>query len=206
MSSTTMAMAAILPTPSLRSKRKSAKAAGAFIAAAVKEELSAPEEEQEQQQQQRRKSPSSNSGKRSYAKANSGHVGGHGAQPVPSTAQANNALANNRATKQLKRCSSAPSSSSAANAPSPTATSAAHSHAATKKKTALSTHAVEYLKSWMMSPEHIEHPYPTEDEKSSIMEDTGIELKQLNELVREQPQEVLEAAGGGIEGEDDERG
>ena len=38
---------------------------------------------------------------------------------------------------------------------------------------------VEYLKNWMMSPEHIAHPYPTEQEKAQIMQDTGIELKQL---------------------------
>lgn len=38
---------------------------------------------------------------------------------------------------------------------------------------------VEYLKAWMMSPEHIAHPYPTEKEKQEIMADTGIELKQL---------------------------
>jgi hypothetical protein len=48
-----------------------------------------------------------------------------------------------------------------------------------KKKTALSTHAVEYLKNWMMSPEHVDHPYPTEDEKLRIMSETGIVLKQL---------------------------
>ena len=30
-----------------------------------------------------------------------------------------------------------------------------------------------------MSPEHIAHPYPTEQEKSQIMAETGIELKQL---------------------------
>jgi len=30
-----------------------------------------------------------------------------------------------------------------------------------------------------MSPEHVAHPYPTEQEKSQIMADTGIELKQL---------------------------
>ncbi|KAL3941919.1 MAG: hypothetical protein SGBAC_003811 [Bacillariaceae sp.] len=39
---------------------------------------------------------------------------------------------------------------------------------------------VEYLKAWMMSPEHIAHPYPSEAEKVKIMADTGIELKQLN--------------------------
>lgn len=48
-----------------------------------------------------------------------------------------------------------------------------------KKKTALSSYAVEYLKAWMMSPDHIEHPYPTEDEKLKIMKETSIELKQL---------------------------
>lgn len=48
-----------------------------------------------------------------------------------------------------------------------------------KKKTALSAHAVEYLKNWMMSPEHVDHPYPTEEEKLRIMNETGIVLKQL---------------------------
>jgi|EP00970_Alexandrium_tamarense_P011025 hypothetical protein len=31
----------------------------------------------------------------------------------------------------------------------------------------------------MMSPEHISHPYLTEQEKAEIMAKTGIELKQL---------------------------
>lgn len=31
----------------------------------------------------------------------------------------------------------------------------------------------------MMSPEHVAHPYPTEQEKAQIMAETGIELKQL---------------------------
>mmetsp|Transcript_1855 Transcript_1855/g.2930 ORF Transcript_1855/g.2930 Transcript_1855/m.2930 type:complete len:419 (-) Transcript_1855:286-1542(-) len=48
-----------------------------------------------------------------------------------------------------------------------------------KKKTALSQHAVQYLKNWMLSPAHIEHPYPTEEEKVQIMKTTGIEIKQL---------------------------
>jgi hypothetical protein len=38
---------------------------------------------------------------------------------------------------------------------------------------------VEYLKAWILSPEHINHPYPTEKEKEQIMNDTGIEMKQL---------------------------
>lgn len=48
-----------------------------------------------------------------------------------------------------------------------------------RKSTSLPSETVEYLKSWMMSPEHIVHPYPTEQEKQKIMEETGIELKQL---------------------------
>jgi len=48
-----------------------------------------------------------------------------------------------------------------------------------RKSTSLPAETVDYLKAWMMSPEHIAHPYPTEQEKAQIMEDTGIELKQL---------------------------
>jgi Homeobox KN domain len=49
----------------------------------------------------------------------------------------------------------------------------------TKKSTTLPNETVEYLKAWMMSPEHIAHPYPTEIEKAKIIQDTGLELKQL---------------------------
>lgn len=48
-----------------------------------------------------------------------------------------------------------------------------------RKSSSLPAETVEYLKAWMMSPEHIAHPYPTEQEKAQIMVDTGIELKQL---------------------------
>jgi len=48
-----------------------------------------------------------------------------------------------------------------------------------RKSSSLPAETVEYLKAWMMSPEHIAHPYPTEPEKAQIMADTGIELKQL---------------------------
>eukprot|EP00548_Thalassiothrix_antarctica_P010425 CAMPEP_0194157504 /NCGR_PEP_ID=MMETSP0152-20130528/72283_1 /TAXON_ID=1049557 /ORGANISM="Thalassiothrix antarctica, Strain L6-D1" /LENGTH=99 /DNA_ID=CAMNT_0038865947 /DNA_START=35 /DNA_END=331 /DNA_ORIENTATION=+ len=48
-----------------------------------------------------------------------------------------------------------------------------------RKSSSLPAETVEYLKAWMMSPEHVAHPYPTEQEKSQIMADTGIELKQL---------------------------
>ena len=50
---------------------------------------------------------------------------------------------------------------------------------AKKKTTSLPPETVDYLKAWMMSEEHIHHPYPTEQEKAKIMQDTGIELKQL---------------------------
>jgi hypothetical protein len=49
-----------------------------------------------------------------------------------------------------------------------------------RKSSSLPSETVEYLKAWMMSPEHIAHPYPTEPEKAKIMADTGIELKQLS--------------------------
>jgi len=52
--------------------------------------------------------------------------------------------------------------------------------AASKRKSAsLPNETVEYLKAWMMSPEHIAHPYPTEAEKVKIMNETGLEIKQL---------------------------
>lgn len=50
---------------------------------------------------------------------------------------------------------------------------------AKRKSASLPSETVDYLKNWMMSPDHIAHPYPTEQEKTEIMKDTGIELKQL---------------------------
>jgi 2-polyprenyl-3-methyl-5-hydroxy-6-metoxy-1,4-benzoquinol methylase len=50
---------------------------------------------------------------------------------------------------------------------------------AQRKSSSLPVETVEYLKAWMMSAEHIAHPYPTDQEKAKIMADTGIELKQL---------------------------
>ena len=43
----------------------------------------------------------------------------------------------------------------------------------------LSEYTVDYLKNWMLSPEHIQNPYPTPQEKLQIMADTGIDKKQL---------------------------
>jgi hypothetical protein len=42
---------------------------------------------------------------------------------------------------------------------------------------------VDYLKAWMMSPLHINHPYPSEQEKAEIMAETGIELKKLTRMI-----------------------
>jgi len=39
---------------------------------------------------------------------------------------------------------------------------------------------IDYLKAWMMSPEHIAHPFPSQDEKAQIIRDTGIDPKQLS--------------------------
>ena len=48
------------------------------------------------------------------------------------------------------------------------------------RSSSLPAETVEYLKAWIVSPEHIHHPYPTEEEKVEIMSATGIELKRLN--------------------------
>ena len=48
------------------------------------------------------------------------------------------------------------------------------------RSNSLPCHVVEYLKNWLMSPEHINHPYPSESEKARMVADTGIEIKRLN--------------------------
>jgi hypothetical protein len=48
------------------------------------------------------------------------------------------------------------------------------------RSNSLPSNVVEYLKDWLMSPEHINHPYPTEEEKTQMVADTSIELKRLN--------------------------
>ncbi|KAI2507397.1 Homeodomain [Fragilaria crotonensis] len=58
-------------------------------------------------------------------------------------------------------------------------TSSLKGKASQRKSSSLPSETVEYLKAWMMSPDHVAHPYPTEQEKAQIMSDTGIELKQL---------------------------
>jgi hypothetical protein len=48
------------------------------------------------------------------------------------------------------------------------------------RSNSLPSHVVDYLKSWLMSPDHISHPYPTEKEKVQMVAETRIELKRLN--------------------------
>eukprot|EP00536_Pseudo-nitzschia_multiseries_P008778 jgi/Psemu1/199061/e_gw1.230.59.1 len=48
------------------------------------------------------------------------------------------------------------------------------------RSNSLATHVVDYLKNWLMSPEHINHPYPSEAEKARMVADTGIDIKRLN--------------------------
>ena len=120
-----------------RARRKSAKAAAAFVAEAIKEEMSIPDEPSHTKS-------TSHKLKRTISRGNS-----HG------SAISHASISNRESNRGAARA------------------------AANKKKTALSAYAVEYLKAWMMSPDHIEHPYPSEDEKVMIMKDTGIELKQL---------------------------
>lgn len=48
------------------------------------------------------------------------------------------------------------------------------------RSNSLPCHVVDYLKKWLMSPEHINHPYPSESEKARMVADTGIEIKRLN--------------------------
>lgn len=87
--------------------------------------------------------------------------------------------------KKKKKKRKSPSSSSSSSSNSTTTTTATTTatngtkRVGDSKKVYLGTEVVEYLKRWMMSPEHVDHPYPTDEEKLQIMADTGIEPKQL---------------------------
>lgn len=48
-----------------------------------------------------------------------------------------------------------------------------------KSRRELPTGAVAALKSWLLSPEHFTHPYPTPQDQVMLMEKTGIDKKQL---------------------------
>ncbi|KAF0696125.1 Aste57867_13101 [Aphanomyces stellatus] len=49
-----------------------------------------------------------------------------------------------------------------------------------RRSALLPPHVIKTLKDWMMSPEHMEHPYPTDAEKKQLCEETGLDLSQLN--------------------------
>ena len=48
-----------------------------------------------------------------------------------------------------------------------------------KSRRDLPSGAVSILKAWLLSPEHFSHPYPTPNEQLVLMEQTGIDKKQL---------------------------
>lgn len=48
-----------------------------------------------------------------------------------------------------------------------------------KSRRELPPHTVAILKGWMLSPEHVKHPYPTDEDKQTLLKKTGINMKQL---------------------------
>ena len=86
---------------------------------------------------------------------------------------------NNNTRTRSSSLPGSPASSSPSKASSTKSPSTSSSSSSARKTNSLPLETVEYLKAWMMSPEHVAHPYPTEQEKAKIMADTGIELKQL---------------------------
>lgn len=48
-----------------------------------------------------------------------------------------------------------------------------------KARRELPPHTVAILKGWMLSPEHVKHPYPTDEDKQMLLQKTGINMKQL---------------------------
>jgi hypothetical protein len=48
-----------------------------------------------------------------------------------------------------------------------------------KSRRELPPGAVATLKSWLLSPEHFSHPYPTPQDQAMLMQKTGIDKKQL---------------------------
>ena len=152
--STVTSSAPPILSPRGRTIRKSAKAAAAFVAAAVREEMSYPDLEEGGGKRSKPSPP-----KRSYSKSisQSSALSSGGASSASSSSSVSLLHHSGQSTNRGRGIGALSS----------------------KKKTALSSFAVEYLKAWMMSPDHIEHPYPSEDEKLRIMSDTGIELKQL---------------------------
>ncbi|KAL0590096.1 hypothetical protein ABG067_001736 [Albugo candida] len=48
-----------------------------------------------------------------------------------------------------------------------------------KSRRELPPQTVALLKGWMLSPEHIKHPYPTDADKQILLKETGLNMKQL---------------------------
>ncbi|RLN64411.1 hypothetical protein BBJ29_002002, partial [Phytophthora kernoviae] len=48
-----------------------------------------------------------------------------------------------------------------------------------KSRRELPPHTVAILKGWMLSREHVKHPYPTDEDKQMLLKKTGISMKQL---------------------------
>lgn len=48
------------------------------------------------------------------------------------------------------------------------------------RSNSLPSHVVDYLKEWLLSDAHINHPYPTENEKKELCAATGLDVKRLN--------------------------
>ena len=149
------------PVEGRRSRRKSARAAAAYLSAKLKEE-DPEDEESETSEDEEEEDERQTSGRRPLRRT------------VSRGASARKVKEEEEEEEYVPAPSPPPSPRPYIRA-SRGSRSAGHDH----KKAALSPRAVEYLKAWMMSPAHIEHPYPTEDEKVRIMRATGIELKQL---------------------------
>ena len=60
-----------------------------------------------------------------------------------------------------------------------------------KKVEPLSAEQKKYLFDWLFDPTHVLNPYPTEEEKSTIMKDTGIERGRLDSWLMKNRQKVL---------------
>lgn len=159
----------------VRARRKSAMAAAAFVAAAVRGESMPDEDDEETNVNNRRKTTLKRSSSHHHTRANNNN-GKHGPSLTAASSSSSTAAATDAGSLNADDTDKGHDNNNTDQKDIVITNNNCHS---SKKKTALSTFAVEYLKAWMMSPDHIEHPYPTEDEKLKIIRDTGIELKQL---------------------------
>lgn len=81
-----------------------------------------------------------------------------------------------------------------------------------KSRRELPAGAVATLKSWLLSPEHFTHPYPTPQDQAMLMQKTGIDKKQLKNwftnarrriwkpMLKKQIEQGKLTGGGGIPG------